>query len=153
MDWDVYFSRMTLLVAEKSRDPSSKYGAVVVRGTHVISTGYNGIPAGMEYDPAYFARPDKYMYFVHAEQNAIYQAARDGVALNGGHMYVIRPPCAECVKAIIQSGIKQVSYLEHHKEAFPKDSPNISDWRMSLEAAGQMLEECKIEMHHVKLSA
>lgn len=152
MDWDVYFARMTLLVAEKSRDPSSKYGAVVVLGTHVISTGYNGIPKGMDYDPAYFSRPDKYMYFVHAEQNAIYQAAKDGTALNGGHIYLIRPPCAECAKAIIQSGIRQISYIEDHISP-SAGSVGFNDWRMTVEAAGHMLEETEIKIRKINLNA
>ena len=114
MNWDIYFVDILKAVTAKSKDRSSRYGAVIVREAtnSVIATGYNGIPRGVMYKEEYHVRPDKYMYWVHAEQNAIFNAAREGIHLEGTIMYVIHPPCAECMKAIIQSGVRKVVFVE-----------------------------------------
>ena len=146
MDWDEYFVPILMNVAKKSQDQTSKYGAVVVSpGERILSTGYNGIPSGVDYKPKYHSRPDKYMYFVHAEQNAIYGAALNGIALRDCTMYVIRPPCAECAKAIIQSGIRTVIWVEPN-EAVDTALLNLETWRSSLQAAAHMLGEAGVAL-------
>ena len=140
MDWDTYFHPIVYNVAAKSKDRSSKYGAVITDvSRRILSTGYNGIPRGIEYREDYHSRPDKRMYFVHAEQNAIFAAAANGVALEGGAIYVIKPPCAECVKAIIQAGIREVVYYETHAEVDLTQVLDVDDWRATLNAALNML--------------
>ena len=141
MNWDEYYQDITYDIAAKSKDRSSRYGAVVTDvSRRIISTGYNGIPRGLEYREDYHSRPDKYMYFVHAEQNAIFAAAANGTALEGGVIYVIKPPCAECVKAIIQAGIREIVYYENHDETNEERSAlDVENWRATLAAAGNML--------------
>lgn len=105
--WDEYFMGLARKVAARSKDRSHKVGAVIVTDDHRIrSTGYNGFPRGVnDDDAARHERPVKYMYTEHAERNAIYQA--EGV--RGCTMYVAGLlPCAECARAIIQSGIVMV---------------------------------------------
>jgi len=86
------------------------------------------------YKEKYHERPDKYMYWVHAEQNAIFNASREGVRLPGAIMYVLNPPCAECMKAIIQVGIKKVIFVEPLRHD-PSTDSDIANWRMTIEAA------------------
>ena len=110
-EWDTYFVGMVKLVAEKSRDPSTKCGAVIVSADNaVLSTGYNGFPRGVNYSEERLERPLKYEFIEHGERNAILNAARHGIALLGTKMYLnFRPECCtDCTKAIIQSGITEV---------------------------------------------
>lgn len=115
MNWDDYFKGICEAVAAKSKDPSSKIGAVIVGDHHqIVSTGFNGFPRGIqEWQPERWERPIKYRYVEHAERNAIYNAARHGIALEGCTLYLTgfgppTVPCVECTKAIIQSGITRV---------------------------------------------
>ena len=148
MDWDSYFMPLVYDIAAKSKDRSSKYGAIITNiSRQILSTGYNGIPRGMDYKEDYHSRPDKYMYFVHAEQNAIFAAAANGIALQGGVIYVIKPPCAECVKAIIQAGIKEVIYYEQHSEVDTATQVlDVDGWRAGLTAAIDMLRQTGIPL-------
>lgn len=113
--WDNYFLDIAEVVRKKSKDPSTKCGAVIVgRDKQIVSTGFNGFPRGIdEDDPSRWERPVKYQFVEHAERNAIYNAARTGVSLAGCTVYLVglgppTLPCVECAKAIIQSGIKRV---------------------------------------------
>jgi dCMP deaminase len=144
MNWDEYFLSILRVVASKSQDKSRQYGAVVVDQDYCIrQTGYNGLPRGITYRAKHHARPDKYMYFIHAEQNAIFQAARIGVSLEGCTMYVIHPPCADCAKAIIQAGIAMIKYAE--RDTFKDtDAASIDDWRMTVAAAEELLGEAGV---------
>ncbi len=151
MNWDVYFIKMAVHVAAKSQDPSSRYGAVVVRHEtkNILSTGYNGIPRQMDYIEKYFSRPDKYNYFVHAEQNAIFNAAREGIRLDGCHIYVIHPPCVECCKAIVQVGIQAIVY----KEGLPEgahDELNLDNWRQKMAAAAEILRQTGVSIRSMR---
>ena len=115
MDWTSYFINIASTVREKSKDPSSKIGAVIVGPEkQIISTGFNGFPRGIdETDLTRWERPMKYQFVEHAERNAIYNAARHGIAVRGCAMYFVgmgppTVPCVECAKAVIQSGIARV---------------------------------------------
>lgn len=150
MNWHEYWLNIVDVVCQKSQDPSSKYGAVIVdTKNRVLSTGYNGIPRGLEYKPTYYDRPDKYMYFVHAEQNAIFNAAAAGTRIEGSSIYVLRPPCVECSKAIVQCGILHVNYKDEHSiveaERFAPDN-----WRNKMEAAFDILYLAGVRMEKVK---
>ena len=96
-------------LASWSEDRDFQVGAVVVGPGHEVrSTGYNGLPRGVSgHDDSRFDRAsgEKFSWFEHAERNAIYNAARAGVAIAGCTIYVNRFPCADCARAIIQSGI------------------------------------------------
>jgi dCMP deaminase len=112
-DWDDYFMSMTFMAAMRSKDTSSKVGAVIVGANREIrSTGYNSFVRGInDHVPERYERPEKYCWFEHAERNAIYNAARVGIPLDGCTIYVLGFPCADCARAIIQSGIRTVIYL------------------------------------------
>lgn len=90
-----------------SKDPSTKVGCVVIGSSNqVLTQGFNGFPRGANDSLArYMDRAVKYKWIEHAERNAIYNAARTGTSLMGATLYVPWFPCAECARAIVQSGI------------------------------------------------
>lgn len=110
--WRTRFMGLCDEVANWSEDRNFKVGAVIVGPAHEVrSTGYNGLPRGVRAsDDRRFDRAsgEKFFWFEHAERNAIYNAARMGVALADCTIYVNRFPCADCARAIIQSGIARV---------------------------------------------
>lgn len=139
--WDRYFMSMVYLVAMKSKDPSTKIGAVVVGPGHEIrSTGYNGPPRGVDDEvPERLIAPRKYFYFEHAERNACYSATRSGISLEGCTMYTHGTPCADCARAIIQVGINKIVVHKYFEEG-----ENRPQWSESLECSRQMLAEAGI---------
>jgi dCMP deaminase len=110
--WDQYFIQIAEHVATRSKDPATQVGAVLVRERNIISTGYNGFPRGVNDDvPERLLRPTKYLWTVHAEENAILTAGRFGVSTRDTTLYVTpMAPCQDCAKAIIQCGIKEVVF-------------------------------------------
>lgn len=112
MNWDEYFMTMADLVASKSKDRSSKIGCVIVGPNHEVrSTGYNGMCRGVNDDiDERHDRPEKLFWFEHAERNALYNAARNGIRTEGCTAYIAgkHPPCADCTRGLIQSGISRV---------------------------------------------
>lgn len=138
--WDERFMRLAQHVAEWSKDESNKIGAVVVGdGNKILSTGYNGFPRAVNEDvPERHKRPAKYMYTAHAEENAVANAANEGVALKGATIYISGlPPCSTCARLIIQSGIRRVvvQTLEYPER-----------WKGSIDPALEMLNEVGIEI-------
>ena len=127
-------------IAEWSKDKNTKVGAVAVDNENTIkSLGYNGNSRGLNDEiEERNERPLKYMYVVHAEINAIANAARNGVSLKNSIMYCTYFPCNECAKAIINSGIKTVVTYE----------PDFSHerWGESFIISSQMFEECGVEV-------
>lgn len=114
ISWDEYFMGIAMLSAMRSKDPNSQVGACIVRDNKILSLGYNGMPIGCDDDIMPWGREGneletKYMYVCHSELNAILNAGKD---LHRSTMYVTLFPCNECAKAIIQSGIKRIVYLD-----------------------------------------
>lgn len=109
-NWVDYFMTLVYVIATKSRDERTHVGAVIVGPEYEIrSTGYNSFPRGLKDNlPDRQVSPNKYMWIEHAERNAIYNAARIGVSLNGCTLYTNGIPCADCARAVIQAGIKKV---------------------------------------------
>lgn len=114
--WDEYFMGVALLSAQRSKDPHTQVGACIVnQDKKIVGVGYNGFPRGCEDDQFPWAREGsfletKYPFVCHAELNAILNAiSRD---LSDCSIYVALFPCNECAKAIVQSGIAEVVYLE-----------------------------------------
>ena len=109
-DWDGYFMVVARAVASKSKDPSTKVGALVVDPSRVIrASGFNGFPRGVLDLPERLAdREKKLTMVVHAEMNAICNAARVGVPLEGCSIYVTLHPCSRCAGLIAQAGVRQV---------------------------------------------
>jgi dCMP deaminase len=112
--WDKRFLELAQLISTWSKDVSTKVGAVIVDNVrNVRSTGYNGIPRNVSDDVAERSeRPIKYFWVEHAERNAIYAAARRGESLQGCTLYCNHSPCADCARAIIQSGIETIVFPE-----------------------------------------
>lgn len=138
--WDQYFLEIAKTVALKSKDQSSKIGAVIIGPDYEIrSTGYNGLPRGAnDEDLVKQERPMKYKYFEHAERNAIYNAARFGATTEGCSMYCLWPPCPDCARGIIQAGIKRLVV----------GKPIIAcpaRWHEDLAIAVDMLRECGVK--------
>lgn len=104
--WDEYFLVMAEQVSRRSPDPSTKHGCVLVdTDNRVISTGYNGPIAGLPNDVVPLERPDKYDWFIHAEDNAVAFARCD---LRGATAYVTGAPCAPCFRRLLQVGITRI---------------------------------------------
>lgn len=109
IDWPDYFMGMASYVSVKSKDPNTKVGCVVVgEDLEVRSTGFNGIPRGVDDRPSRMERPDKYMWTSHAEENAVAHAARTGVSLKGSTAYTTHSPCARCARMLIQAGVETI---------------------------------------------
>ena len=120
LNWDEYFMGMAVLSSLRSKDPSTKVGAVIVNEEKtVVSIGYNGMPRHIDDDDLTWNKGEgldsKYLYVCHAELNAILNA-RNGSSLSNCTVYVTLFPCNECTKAIIQTGIKEVVYISNKYE-------------------------------------
>lgn len=114
-EWDTYFLGMAGYVATKSKDRSTKVGAVITSTEDhaVLSTGWNGFPRGVDDNiELRHTRPEKYYWTEHAERNAVYNAARRGIPLLGATIYVTLMPCCDCARAIIQTGIGTLVTVE-----------------------------------------
>lgn len=109
-NWDQRFLDVAALVATWSKDRSTKVGAVIVGPkNNIVSVGYNGFPRGVNDDvEARHERPIKYKWTEHAERNAIYNAVLNNTPVEGASIYLTWYPCADCARAIIQSGIPRV---------------------------------------------
>jgi dCMP deaminase len=142
--WDQRYLGLAEEVAQWSKDPSSKVGAVAV-GTkgQVLAQGYNGFPRGIEDSlTRYYDRDRKYELVVHAEMNVIYNATYNGVSLDGATLYVTGlPVCSECAKGIIQVGIRRVVM---------KDVDTSRKWEDSWRKTQEMFNEASIQFEFVK---
>ena len=139
-NWDKKFIKLSSHVSTWSKDKNKKVGAVIVDNDNIVlSMGYNGIPRGCDdTDESRYERPIKYLFTEHAERNAIYHAARHGVSLKDCKLYVTLFPCADCARAMIQSGITKL--------IAPEPNLNHEVWGDHFKAAIQMMEEAKIEI-------
>lgn len=116
--WDEYFMQIARQVATRSTCLRRSVGAIIVRDKRILSTGYNGAPRGLEHCEAVGCMREKLgipsgqrqeiCRGLHAEQNAIIQAALHGVSTEGGTIYITHQPCITCAKMIINSGIVRV---------------------------------------------
>lgn len=112
--WQKRMLELAQLMATYSKDPSTQVGAVIynpLRNT-IITTGFNGFPRGTSDHPDLYAdREQKYPRVVHAEANAIVEAAAQGVSTNHAALAVTHPPCCDCAGLIIQAGIQHIVYV------------------------------------------
>ena len=135
--WDKRFTDMAQLVSTWSKDPSTQCGAVITRGKHIVSVGFNGFPAGcLDNEKLYADRETKYSRIIHAEVNAILSAKQD---LTGCTIYVYPLlPCDRCAAQIIQAGITTVVSLEASDEMKAR-------WGTALNAGKDLFTEAGIE--------
>lgn len=136
LSWEEYFMTLALVASLKSKDPSTQVGAVIIdnKTRKLVSSGYNGFPRFIDDGKIPQIRPEKYLYVVHAELNAILHAQRE---LSDCSLYSTVYPCSECMKAVIQSGMKRVVYL---KEL------NGNDWSDSKKATMKMAEMAGVKI-------
>lgn len=153
--WDEYFLDLIPLIASKSKDPSTKVGAITSGQDHgTRTTGFNGFPAGVEDDiervPERYERPAKYKWTVHAEMNAVIYAAKVGIPLNGCFIYVDWHPCTNCAGAIIGAGIKEV--IIDGDSASYNNLDLRARWKEDHDIAGQMFSEAgvRVSIHNRK---
>ncbi|MBR0479661.1 hypothetical protein IJJ49_00080, partial [Candidatus Saccharibacteria bacterium] len=119
-DWDKYFMKIAEAVAEKSKDPSSKMGCVVVdKNKRVVSLGYNGMIQGANEEKMTLSeRPMKYYFAIHSEMNAVLFAHQD---LSGCTIYNRVATCENCLKYCLQAGIKRFVYNELRVKSYSTD--------------------------------
>ena len=126
--WHQYFLTITRNVAERSTCTRAKVGAVIVRDKNILATGYNGAPAGMPHciDAGclvYTSRTptgeveENCFRTIHAEINAIAQAAKNGASIRDADIYITHTPCIHCVKVLINTGIRRIFYEREYKRA------------------------------------
>ena len=142
--WDEYFMEMAELTAKRSTCMRRSVGAVIVKDRHAIATGYNGAPRGIAHceDRGGCIRQQlnvpsgqrhEICMALHAEQNAIIQAAAMGHSIEGGTIYITHQPCAICAKMIINAGITRIVI----KEGYPD------------ELAASILEEAGLKIEQI----
>ena len=136
LNWDEYFMRLAEVVATRATCNRKHVGAVVVRDRTVLATGYNGSVRGLEHcdDAGHEMNEGHCVRTVHAESNAVAQAAKNGVALDGATIYVTASPCYICFKLLANSGIKEIVFGEVYRD---------SDFSVQAAQAGMMYRYLK----------
>jgi dCMP deaminase len=141
--WHEYFMRIAMLAATRSTCLRRQVGAVIVKNKKVLATGYNGAPSGLahcldigclrEQNGVPSGERHELCRAIHAEQNAIIQAATSGVSIAGGTLYSTTFPCILCAKMLINSGIREIYIGEGYPDKLSR----------------QMLEEAGIVIHRL----
>lgn len=144
--WDAYFMDIALLVAKRSTCLRRAVGALIVKDKRILTTGYNGAPSGIRHcveigclrETLNIASGQRHELCrgIHAEQNAIIQAAYHGVSIQNATLYCTNLPCSICTKMIINAGILRIYYLEGYAD----------------ELSGAMLAEAEIEVIQLRNS-
>ncbi len=129
--WEEYFMDITCLVAKRSTCIRRAVGAVIVKDKRILSTGYNGAPTGIAHCSRTGCMREKLNIpsgerhelcrGIHAEQNAIIQAAFHGVSIRGATLFCTNFPCSICTKIIINAGIRKICYLEEYKDSMSEE--------------------------------
>jgi len=138
--WDEYFMTITRQVAERSTCTRAKVGAVIVRDRNILATGYNGSPAGLPHctdvgcwifkseTPAGELEENCFRT-IHAEINAIAQAAKNGAGIRGADVYITHTPCIHCFKTLLNTGITRICYEKPYKlhtlKEFQEHAPHV----------------------------
>jgi len=128
--YDEYFMEMAYVVAKRSTCLRRKVGAILVKEKHILSTGYNGAPKGLKHcSETGCLRQDQNIPSgerhelcrgLHAEQNAIIQAAVFGVSIKGSVLYCTNTPCVVCVKMLINAGVTEIIYAGDYPDGLAK---------------------------------
>ncbi len=129
--WETYFMQITELVASRSTCIRRAVGAVIVKDKRVLSTGYNGAPSGIRHcldigclrEELKVASGERHELCrgIHAEQNAIIQAAFHGVSIRGASLFCTNLPCSICAKMIINAGIELIIYKSGYADPMSTD--------------------------------
>ncbi|MBZ5640494.1 MAG: dCMP deaminase family protein [Acidobacteriia bacterium] len=118
VDWHTYFMNMARQAGTRSTCDRKHVGAVIVRDKTILSTGYNGSIRGMPHcdDIGHLMENDHCVATVHAEANAIIQAAKNGVRIDAAELYTTASPCWNCFKLIANAGIRTIYYGEFYRD-------------------------------------
>ncbi|MDD3284725.1 MAG: dCMP deaminase family protein [Patescibacteria group bacterium] len=148
LGWDEYFINIAEQVAKKSKDPSTKTGCVIVDNKNrPISFGYNGFMGGCDETKMSNERPIKYYLVIHAEMNAILFARKD---LENCILYTLYAPCENCLKHIIQAGIKKIIYKNSVVESRANNNAKSMTNPLTDEAVTRLLlSKPEIDCHNV----
>ena len=116
--WDRYFMNIARQAATRSTCDRKSVGAVIVRDKTILSTGYNGSIRGLPHcdEVGHMMEGDHCVATIHAEANAIIQAARNGVNISGAEIYTTASPCWNCFKLIANAGIRRIYYGEFYRD-------------------------------------
>ena len=138
--WEEYFMDITMLVAKRSTCLRRAVGAIVVKDKRILATGYNGAPSGVRHclevgclrEQLKIESGERHELCrgIHAEQNAIIQAAYHGVSIKDASLFCTNLPCSICAKMIINAGIRRIYYRSGYADAISRD----------------MLEEARVEL-------
>jgi dCMP deaminase len=145
-EWDSYFMEIVQVVAKRSTCLRRGVGALIVKKKQIVATGYNGTPVGLRHCSEtgclreQLQVPSGQMHELcrglHAEQNAVIQAAMHGAAVSGGTLYCTHQPCVVCSKILINAGIKRIVYGQPYPDKL----------------AEEMLAEAQIELQCLPLA-
>jgi dCMP deaminase len=129
--WDEYFMEITHLVARRSTCMRRKVGAVLVKDRNILATGYNGAPSGVAHCMEVGCMRERLGIVsgerhelcrgLHAEQNAVIQAAKHGTNINGSTLYCTTMPCIICSKMIINAGIRRIVFEEGYPDQLAEE--------------------------------
>lgn len=119
--WNEYFALMAHVASLRSTCPRARVGVVLVKDRRVVATGYNGSPAGLPHclEVGCLMVDGHCQRAIHAEQNAIVQAALHGVSTAGTACYCTHYPCSTCAKLLINAGVSKVFYLNEYRPYEP----------------------------------
>ncbi len=144
--WERKFYEACKFYASWSKDPTTKVGCIIVSDDNsILVQGYNGVCRGVDDKEERNERPIKYKFYEHAERNAIFSAARNGITLKGLSIYSLFFPCPECTRAIIQSGLKKLFVF--------KDSTNsyYDRYDQDLKISKVMLDEAGVYLNIIDI--
>lgn len=118
VSWDRYFMNIAQEVATRATCDRKHVGAVIVRDRTILATGYNGSVSGLDHcdDVGHMMEGGHCVRTIHAEANAIVQAAGNGVSIKGAAIYVTASPCWNCFKLIANAGIRRIAYGEFYRD-------------------------------------
>jgi dCMP deaminase len=123
IEYNDYFLAICYLIAQRSIDPSTKCGAVLVSADkRVLSTGYNGPIKGVDDSKIPLTRPEKYPHIIHAEENCVLAYNGSKQDLEGATMYVTGAPCHKCLRIMLQKGIHNITITKGNKTVMHDDA-------------------------------
>jgi dCMP deaminase len=129
-EWDEYFMEVAQVVSKRSTCLRRNIGAIIVKDKRILATGYNGAPSGLPHCSevgclrSELGVPSGERHEIcralHAEQNAIIQAAKYGISVDGATVYTTTEPCSLCAKMLINAGIKRVVYIDSYPDEWSR---------------------------------
>ena len=136
-NWEEYFMNIAKQVASRSTCDRKHVGSVIVRNKTILSTGYNGSIRGMPHcdEAGHMIENDHCVATIHAEANAVLQAAKNGVMIEGAEVFITASPCWICFKMLANTGIKKIYYGEFYRD----------------ERIFDVAKKLGIELHHIKV--